>query len=70
MVNAIKARGGTLPEDYVPKQKTGRRQRPRGEKRQHNNNNDAGSGGRKPKRASYSRKNAPQTGSTSGLGSS
>ena len=61
MVNAIKARGGTVPEDYVPKEKTGRRSRPRGQTRRHDNsNNGQNQGGAKGAAPRFNRRN--QTG--------
>lgn len=69
MLRAIKKRGLVLPADYQPG-KPKKASKPRGQKKQHNgkNNSGAGNGAGRPRRGGYSRKNAPQTGSTSGLG--
>ena len=69
MLQAIEERGLTLPADYKPKSK--KASKPRGQKKQHGNGGGRNGGSARPKRnGGYSRKNAPQTGSTSGLGNS
>ena len=69
MIRVIQEREGVTPDKYKPA-KSARRGRPRGQKRQHNNGGSGSAGGQKPKRDGYSRKHAPQTGTTSGLGNS
>lgn len=70
MIRVIEEAEGVTPDKYKPA-KSARSGRPRGQKRQHNNNGSSGSAdGQKPKRDGYSRKHAPQTGTTSGLGNS
>ena len=69
MIRVIEEKEGVTPDKYKPA-KSARRGRPRGQKRQHSSGGSGSAGGQKPKRDGYSRKHAPQTGTTSGLGNS